>query len=125
VSSVSCPEPQFQADFFNNVAAVAIVLIFAKVVAHRSRKGESKTWRRLSHGAAVAAAALATVAALLATEAAKDYRVFHWLAWIGLGVAGTAFVVEILIDDVFPALRRPKPDRTAPLRESGLMKWIS
>ena len=36
---MACPRPDFQADFFNNVAAVAIVLIFAKVVAHRMHNG--------------------------------------------------------------------------------------
>jgi len=28
----------FTADFYNNVAAIAVVLLFTKVVAHRSRK---------------------------------------------------------------------------------------
>jgi hypothetical protein len=49
VWSVPSSEP-FQPDFFNNVAAIAIVLTFAKVVSHRSRdhrpcNGESGGWR--------------------------------------------------------------------------------
>lgn len=108
---MTCPTPEFQADFFNNVAAVAIVLIFAKVVAHRSRNGkphtdEPKRWRAFWHVLAVLAAAVAAGAALWATEAGSDACVFHWFAWGGLIVAGAAFVAEIVIDDVVPAWKR-------------------
>ncbi len=106
---MSCPEP-FQPDFFNNVAAVAIVLIFAKVVAHRSRShnGGPTPRRAFWHGSAVLASAVAVGAALWATEAASDACIFHWFAWGGLIVAGVVFVVEIVIDDVVPAWKRDK-----------------
>ena len=108
---MTCPKPEFQADFFNDVAAVAIVLIFAKVVAHRSRNGkpnadEPKRWRAFWHVLGVLAAAAAAGAALWATEAGSDAGVFHWFAWGGLIVAGAAFVAEIVIDDVVPAWKR-------------------
>jgi hypothetical protein len=38
---MGCANSDFQADFFNNIAAIAIVLLFAKVVTHRTRKGSS------------------------------------------------------------------------------------
>ena len=34
-------DSSFSADFFNNVAAVAVVLIFTKVLTHRSRKAKN------------------------------------------------------------------------------------
>ena len=58
-----CPDPGPGADFFNNVAAVAVVLMFAKVVSHRSRKADyNPKWaKRLAH-AHVAAVLLAVAA---------------------------------------------------------------
>jgi hypothetical protein len=107
---VACPDESFQPDFFNNVAAVAIVLTFAKVVAHRSRDRESRTvepsgWRTFYHALAVLAAVLAAGASLWATEKQSDWGLFHWCAWGGLIVAGLVFVGEILHDDV-PAVKR-------------------
>jgi hypothetical protein len=112
---VSCPDTKFQADFFNNVAAVAMVLIFAKVVTHRSHVADPKSKRPTPRGAllracwhtlGVSGAAVAVIAALWATEDGTDKCAFHYTAWVGLGVAGVVFLVEIVIDDVGPPLRR-------------------
>ena len=109
---MTCPTPEFQADFFNDVAAVAIVLIFAKVVAHRSRNGkphtdEPKRWRAFWHVLAVLAKPQWRQALRCGRRRpVRDACVFHWFAWGGLIVAGAAFVAEIVIDDVVPAWKR-------------------
>ncbi len=95
---------QSQPDFFNNVAAVASVLIFAKVVSHRLHSRETQTSEQMPlrgffHGLGVVAAVVAIGAALGATEAQADVCILHFFAWGGLIVAGIAFVGEILIDD--------------------------
>ena len=123
---MSCPQPEFQADFFNNIAAVAMVLIFAKVFAHRSRNTKPQNgqptpgranFRACCHGLAIAAAVVAVGAALWATEDGRDKCSFHWFAWGGLIVAGVVFVGEIFIDDVWPHLK--KPQQTLSQRNSG------
>jgi len=91
----------FQPDFFNNVAAVAIVLIFAKVVAHRTQEGRG-TCRLRRHVIAVLTAALATFVALLATAVCNDSWPWQLLAGGFLVVAGVIFVGEIYFDDVEP-----------------------
>ena len=105
---MSCAESQ--PDFFNNVAAVASVLVFAKVVAHRSHDRETRTlkpkpWRAFFHGLGVFAAVVAVGVALAATEAQADDYLLHCLAWGGLAIAGLAFVCEIYADDVEPHLK--------------------
>jgi hypothetical protein len=112
---VLCPEP-FQPDFFNNVAAVASVLIFAKVVSHRSRnretqRSELQPLRAFFHGLGVMAAVVAIGAALGATEAQADACILHGFAWGGLVVASMALIGEILIDDVWPHFR-PQPPKS-------------
>ena len=111
---MDCPDPQFQADFFNNVAAVAIVLVFAKVVAHR-KHDEPSVPRALLHGLAVLAAVAAAGLALWVTHTRVDSCLWHWLAGGALVVAGLVFFGEILLDDVYPALKRkrcsPKPQQ--------------
>jgi uncharacterized membrane protein YoaT (DUF817 family) len=105
---VACSNPSFQPDFFNNVAAVAIVLIFAKVVVHRMRQRESRAVRQSGrrnriHVFAVLAASVAGGASLWATERQSDWCLFHWCAWIGLALASVIFVIEIIHDDVCAA----------------------
>ena len=119
---MSRPDPNFEADFFTNVAAVAMVLIFAKVYTHRAHTHGAKNgqptrcrarFRSVCHGLAVLGAAAAAAAALWATEDGTDKPGFHYVAWVGLIVAGIAFVGEILIDDVWPHLTR-SPVATEP-----------
>ena len=99
---MACSDQKFQADFFNNVAAVAIVLIFAKVIGHR-RLEKSSPRRRFWHGFAVVAASVAAGAAVLTTAYRPAGFLWHWIAGVSLLLAGIVFVVEVLHDDV----RRP------------------
>jgi hypothetical protein len=101
---MACPN-DFEPDFFNNVAAVAMVLIFAKVVAHRSNKHPGPG-RRFWHGFAVATAVVAAGAALVATERRSDWCLLHWLAGGFLVLAGVTFIVEIMHDDVWPSVKK-------------------
>ena len=96
---MSCPNGAFQPDFFNNAAAIAVVLLFTKVVTHRSRQIRRKAWVNWLHLLAVLGAAAAVGASLWATEqCAVDDRL-DWLAWGGLGVAGFALLLDIVLED--------------------------
>ncbi len=108
---MSCPDPS-QPDFFNNVAAVAVVLMFAKVVTHRSRahaharepSNDAPSGRRaFFHGLAVVAAVVAAGVAIWATAAPPDGRFWHWFAGGSLLLAGAILLVEVFFDDVRPA----------------------
>ncbi len=119
---MACPDQNFQADFFNNVAAIAVVLIFAKVYAHRSRHrgphdAEPSAPRARFHGLAVTAAAVAAAVALLATEDATDRCIYHLLAGGGLVISGIILVGEILHDDL-PAVKRRWLDLRQRFRKS-------
>lgn len=93
----------FTADFFNNVAAVAMVLMATKVVAHRTGKvTKGRRWRSVLHGCAVAAAVIAIGASLWATEWQKETTVLHVIAWMGLGGATVALLIDLFIEDVWP-----------------------
>ena len=71
---MACPE--FSPDFYNNVAAVAVVLMFAKVVTHRSRKAHhGPEWTSILAGfhiVAVLAAIVTVVVCLKATDSGSD-----------------------------------------------------
>jgi hypothetical protein len=97
---MSCPSDTFQPDFFNNAAAIAVVLLFTKVVAHRSRKGPPSRWAEGLHVIAVIGAAVATGAALWATHECSTYRVLDDAVWGGLAAAGIALLIDILCEDV-------------------------
>lgn len=91
-------------DFYNNIAAVAAVLMFAKFVTHRTRKGQkpgSERWLFGFHFIGVAAAAVAILVALSATaDGATDSRI---LEWVSLGLSGLILVVDVLVDDFWYA----------------------
>jgi protein-S-isoprenylcysteine O-methyltransferase Ste14 len=95
----------FQPDFFNSVAAVAIVLIFAKVVAHRTqdKRGGPRSAR---HVIVVLTVTVATGIALWATAVCKDSSPWHWWAGGLLVVAVLVFVYEIIDDDVWHPSKR-------------------
>jgi hypothetical protein len=99
---------EFAADFYNNVAAIAVVLMFTKVVAHRSRKVPRKTlgtWILAAlHVTALVAATVAIVASLRATDE-KSEGGYHCLAWLGLVTVGAILVADIAIDEVCAARR--------------------
>jgi len=95
----------FQPDFFNNVAAVAIVMIFAKVVAHRTQDKRGG-FRSARHVIVVLTAAVATGIALWATAVCNDSSRWHWWAGGLLFVAVLVFVYEIIDDDVWHPSKR-------------------
>jgi len=85
-----------QADFFNNVASIAIVLLFTKAVTHRVRQGEPKTQAggTTYHMVTVIAAAAAVVVSLVATAVHSEALWFYILSWATLGVAGLMLVFD-------------------------------
>jgi cytochrome c biogenesis factor len=90
---------KFTPDYFNNVAAIAVVLLFTKVVMHRWRRGSrAHLFLALFHVAAVLAAGAAIVISLWATGTCED--VSHPLAWVFLAFAGLGLLVDILIEEV-------------------------
>jgi steroid 5-alpha reductase family enzyme len=95
---MSCPS-SFSPDFYNNVAAIAAVLMFTKVVAHRSRRAAPRVRFVWLHTFAVFVTALVIGAALLATDRCSDSMCFRWIAWIGLGLAVVALVGDVLEED--------------------------
>jgi hypothetical protein len=99
-----------------------MVLIFARVFTHHTHTHDFKNgqptrcragFRAVCHGLAVLGAAAAVAAALWATEDGTDKPGFHYVAWVGLIVTGIAFVGEILIDDVWPHLKRSQIETEA------------
>jgi hypothetical protein len=97
----------FQPDFFNNIAAVAVVLMLTKVVMHRSRQVH---WCRslvvinlVVHAFAVLAAAAAIWVSLSATDVCNTHPEWHRYAWYALAFAAGAFLIDILIEDVVGA----------------------
>lgn len=90
----------FQPDFFNNITAVAVVLMFTKVVAHRMHDGDRKRGSAVLHVIAVSAAAIAAGTSIVATERSSNWCILHLIVWLGLGTACALLLVEIVIDDV-------------------------
>jgi hypothetical protein len=86
-------------DFFNNVAAVAAVLMFAKVVTHHLRR-ELRVWpgrAAVFHAVGVGAAVLALIVALLASDHNSAPCVVHVAAGALLAVAAAV----LLVDEIF------------------------
>jgi hypothetical protein len=98
-------DSSFSADFFNNVAAVAVVLLFTKVVTHRSRKEEStqQDKRRLAalHVVAVLSAAVAVGFSLLATGVCWKDPWIHIAAVSALVITSAILLTDIVIEE-FP-----------------------
>jgi hypothetical protein len=98
----------FTADFYNNVAAIAIVLMVTKVLSHRTRKvpRKPKAMRTLArvHVLAVAAAATAVAISLAATDFKLTGIGVRITAWTALGIAGGLLILDIVIDEM-PHLR--------------------
>lgn len=98
-----CPDPG--PDFFNNVAAVAVVLMFAKVVTHRSRKADyASRWTIVLVGLHVLAvlSAVASVAFCLLATDGRSTTGADWrnAAWISLILAGGVLVFDVILDAV-------------------------
>jgi hypothetical protein len=117
----------FAPDFFNNLAAVSTVLLFAKVFTHRSRKparptvqggsADSKDHERVSlvvivaryvareaqavaHVACVVSAGVSLTVALVAVERESDWTGLHMAGWIALVIAGLILIVDLLVEDL-------------------------
>jgi hypothetical protein len=92
----------FQADFYNNVAAIAAVVLFAKVVSHRFRKVPREKLGALVlaviHGIAVLAAMLAIAVSLRATDVQSSADGYRLTAWGALGVAGVFLLIDLGVD---------------------------
>lgn len=96
----------FQADYYNNIAAVAVVLLFAKVVGRRLSRASHGDWLAVLHAAAVLAAALAATVAIWATEHCSQATIWHSLCWIGLIISATALLIDVLVDELATRRRR-------------------
>jgi hypothetical protein len=101
---------KYESDFFNNVAAIAVVLMFTKVVAHHVRKvPRDRTgtwWLAAFHVVAVGAAAVAVGAALVVTEHESPSIAGHVFAWLGLGVTALILILDIAVDECTHAHRK-------------------
>lgn len=97
---MACSDQNFQADFFNNVAAVAVVLIFAKVVAHRMHEGDRGRVSASFHVIAVFAAATAAAISIIGTERCSSWPTLHTVVGVALAAACVVLFLEIVIDDV-------------------------
>lgn len=97
-------DSSFSADFFNNVAAVAVVLIFAKVVTNRSRKAKNaaneKWGLAVLHVSAVVSAAAAVGLSLWATGVCQRSSCIEIAAAAALGITAVFLIVDIVIGEL-------------------------
>ena len=97
----------FQADYYNNIAAVAVVLLFAKVVGRRLSRASHGDWLAVLHAAAVLAAGtvLPDVIEPYAASLAGAIRALTVLAACCLVVAAVGFagVVSVAVGGAFRA----------------------
>jgi hypothetical protein len=113
---MGCANSDFQADFFNNIAAIAIVLLFAKVVTHRTRKGSSARGSlALLHRVSMIGAGLAIAVSLWATDTRRVEPGFHTAAWWFLAAAGVGLLADTLIEDLGGAFKGKKSNADAQL----------
>lgn len=97
----------FSADYFNNIAAVAVVVIFAKSITYRSkskaaevRQGKAILSPLVPHFAAQVCAAGAVVAALFATAQCFGPSWFQAVAAVLLSAAGVILAIDVVRGDV-------------------------
>ena len=106
-------QSQFTADFFNNAAAVAVVLVFTKVVTHRSRQAKwgAKGTNTIAvlHILAVLSAVVTVVVCLRATDnQVETDSGWRTAAWVLLGLAGLILVADDIVDSILHARNRAK-----------------
>jgi hypothetical protein len=80
---------EISSDFFNNVAAIAVVLMFAKIASHGLRKARGKPGTHALaalHGIAVVAALVAVTASLIATYKPTKANGLDVVAWWGVDI---------------------------------------
>lgn len=94
----------FTPDFYNNVAAIAVVLMFTKVVSHRTRKVDRTPnairWLARAHVLAVGAASAAVAISLAATDFKWTGVGIRVATWTALVMAGGLLIVDIVIDEL-------------------------
>ena len=90
--------PVFSPDFYNNVAAIAVVLIFTKIVSHGIRKVRGKPTGVALH-AVVGRAGVAAGAALIATFFGSHGWCVIILAWAGIVTAAVSLIVDIVLEE--------------------------
>lgn len=104
----------FEPDFYNNVAAVSVVLMFTRIVAHGMRKarkaddnpgtGCANFVLNFLHAVTVIAAVVGLAAALMATSRRKTdvswivHLDLHCWSWAGLGVATVCMIGTLLVE---------------------------
>jgi hypothetical protein len=100
-------------DFYNDVAAICIVVLFAKFVAHGRRAKEDHINWTILHGACVLLAGVGVFAALRGAEGGKSGD-WYDLAWIAAGLSMSILVVDVLWFDLRPLGKRLRgPSRTS------------
>jgi uncharacterized membrane protein len=99
-------DPNFNADFFNNVAAIAVVLIFTKVFTNRSRKATkppNHPWLvSLLHVCAVVIAAVAIGISLWATGYRCSNAHREIAAAVILALTAGLLIADIVIEEFSP-----------------------
>lgn len=113
------------ADFFNNVAAIAVVLMFIKVVSHRSRESRAKgtLTPAVLHVIALASAAVAIIASLIATYRQSATYGLPFFAGGALLLTGVILLADIIIGEFSGALdvgSTGRARRPGTKRDSGL-----
>jgi hypothetical protein len=97
----------FAADVYNNIAATGVVLLFAKLVTHRSRTKGTTSWLVFAlHVIVVGAAAVAVASALVITAARSEDQPWLAMAWIGLSISGVVLVCDVLLEAWLTILAR-------------------
>jgi hypothetical protein len=91
--------PIFSVDFYNNVAAIAVVLMFTKVVSHGLRRVRGKSPGVVLHAVVVGGAIVATAAALVATFIGSHGWCLHIVAWTGIVIAAVGLIVDIVAEE--------------------------
>lgn len=104
--------PAFSPDFYNNVAAIAVVLIFTKVVSHGIRKVRGKPTGVVLHAAVVGGAGVAAGAALIATFFGSHGWCVIILAWAGIVTAAVSLIFDMSSRNVLTADRRRRRVKT-------------
>jgi hypothetical protein len=93
-------DSNLNADFFNNVAAVAVVLIFTKVVTNRARKAKRDTrWLARLHVGAVVSATAAVGLSLWATGSGQRSPCIAIAAAVALALTAALLIADIVIEE--------------------------
>jgi hypothetical protein len=93
------PLPAYSPEFYNNVAAIAVVFMFTKVVSHGLRKVRGKSTGVFLHAAVIGGSLVAVTASLLATFIGSHGWFFYIFAWVGIAVAAFGLAFDIIVEE--------------------------